>query len=589
MRLSTKLLIICELVLLLLALALLLPTRASMRDQVIGDLKNQLAAVASTAVLQLDAVTHTRVRQAPDEAGEAFQSLREVLRAVRDANDLESDHLYTFYLGEDHQLHFAVMPHEGEPFIGEAYPMKDHHRAALSTGRTATSGLYEDANGRWISAAAPILLPRRAVPQDVVSTPVPPAGEDPQRKPVLAPSALDGAEAAAAPDTADGRENADDFTPTETAEAPASVDDSADPVAAAAPPAARAGATTIDPRDVAPRVVGLLEVTQPAAAYFARYRRLVWLNFAIALLGLGVTSLLGYLVLRRLVIGPVGAIREGVSALARHDFNHRVNLTSRDEFQELGESLNQLATQLNAARAIQAGFFPQQLPEPPGYRMAGASEPCDATGGDYYDAFVLDEHRTAVVVADVTGHGLGPSLLMATCRSALHALAKSGHEPGPLLHRLEDQLAPDLTDGRFITMILGVLHRDGTFTYANAGHAPALVHSVRHGTQRLPSHRPPLGIVIPHADSEHYQSTLQLEPGDQVFLASDGVIESQNADDRHYGHEPVEALLRTPGLSCGPLVERLREELQAHRHPRRADDDVTILCIDRIAIQEVAG
>ena len=559
MRLSTKLLIICELVLLLLALALLLPTRSSMRDQVIADLKNQLAAVASTAVLQLDAVTHTQVRHPRDQDSPAFLELRDILRAVRDANDLESDHLYTFYLGDDHQLHYAVMPHEGQPFVGESYPMKQHHRDALSTGRTAVSGLYDDANGRWISAAAPILLPRRVVPQDVVSTPVPPAAEDADRRPVLPPSAV-----ADDPPTAANPPAAESFEPS--------------PPAAAAP----GPATTLDPRDAAPRVVGLLEVTQPAAAYFARYRRLVWLNSAIAVLGIGVTSLLGYLVLRRLVIGPVGAIRDGVSALARHDFNHRVNLTSRDEFQELGESLNHLANQLNAARAIQAGFFPQQLPEPPGYRMAGASEPCDATGGDYYDAFVLDDQRTAVVVADVTGHGLGPSLLMATCRSALQALAQSGHEPGELIQRLEKQLAPDLTQGRFITMILGVLHRDGTFTYANAGHAPALAHTARHGMQRLPSHRPPLGVLIPHAEADENQSTLHLEPGDRLFLASDGVIESQDADDRHYGHEPVEALLRTPGLACAPLVERLREDLRAHRHPRRADDDVTILCIDRI-------
>ncbi len=332
-------------------------------------------------------------------------------------------------------------------------------------------------------------------------------------------------------------------------------------------------------------VVGLLEVTQPSAAYFARYRRLVWLNSAIAILGIGVTSLLGYLVLRRLVIRPVGAIREGVSALARHEFTHRVNLTSGDEFQELGNSLNHLATQLNAARSIQAGFFPKILPEPPGYRMAGASDPCDATGGDYYDAFILDEHRTAVVVADVTGHGLGPSLLMATCRSALQALAKSGHEPGDLIQRLEAQLEPDLTDGRFITMILGVLHQDGTFTYANAGHAPALVHSETHGTLRLPSHRPPLGVVVP-LESEDVQSTIHLEPGDRVFLASDGVIESQNADDRHFGHEPIEDMLRDGALTCVPLVQRLRDDLATYRHPRRADDDVTILCIDRVAVNK---
>ncbi len=158
MRLSTKLLIIGELVLLLLALALLLPTRSSMRDQVITDLQNQLAAVAATATLQLDGDLHLAVRDPEDATSPAFLKLREQLRAVRDVNQLKSDHLYTFYLGEDQQLHYAVMPHEGEPFVGERYPMKPHHRRALETGRTSVSGLYEDVNGRWISAAAPIRL-----------------------------------------------------------------------------------------------------------------------------------------------------------------------------------------------------------------------------------------------------------------------------------------------------------------------------------------------------------------------------------------------------------------------------------------------
>lgn len=496
MRLSTKLLIISELVLLVLAFALLIPTRAGMREQVTVDLQNQLAAVASTAALHLDGDRHAQVMETRDPDHPAFLSLRDQLRAVRDANGLKSEHLYTFYFGEDQQLHFGVMPHD-KPFVGDIYKIKPHHREALDSGLVAVSDLYDDVNGRWISAAAPI-------------------------------------------------------------------------------------------RDTGGGVVGLLEVTQPSETYFARYDRLLLINTVITLVALAISSLLGYVVLTRLVIRPVNQIHEGLEALGRHDFTHRVDVKTRDEFQTLGDALNTLSDQLNAARSIQAGFFPAELPACQGYRMAGASEPCDATGGDYYDAFKLDEQRTAVVVADVTGHGLGPSLIMATCRSALHALAHSGHEPGELLQRLEKQLVPDLTEGRFITMVLGVLHEDGTFTYANAGHAPAMIRTAAGGVAHLPSHRPPLGVVIP-LDDDDLQSTAVLEPGDRVLLASDGVNEAQNEQHKQFGFGPIERLISDAQLACGQVVATLSQRVSDHRHPRRPDDDVTILCIDRVGVGVAAG
>ena len=334
-------------------------------------------------------------------------------------------------------------------------------------------------------------------------------------------------------------------------------------------------------RDADGRVVGILEVTQPSETYFARYHQLLLVNTVIALVGIGISSLLGYVVLRRLVIKPVGEIHQGLEALGRHDFAHRVKLNTRDEFQTLGEALNTISGQLNVASTIQAGFFPAELPSCSGYRMAGASEPCDATGGDYYDAFRLDETRTAVVIADVTGHGLGPSLLMATCRSALHALAHTGLEPGELLQRLEQQLERDLTHGRFITMLVGVLHEDGRFVYANAGHAPAMVTTAAGGTRNLPSHRPPLGVIIP-LDGEELQSEVQLEPGDRVLLASDGVNEAQNPQNVQFGTDPIHRVMSDGGLACDQVVATLRRDVGTHRHPRPADDDLTILCIDRV-------
>lgn len=345
-------------------------------------------------------------------------------------------------------------------------------------------------------------------------------------------------------------------------------------------------------RDAEGNITGLLEVNQRASAYFARVDEAIITTTVASLVGLLLASAVGYLVLQHLVIRPVGKIHDGMIALANQDFSHETKVQSGDELQELAQTLNHMAKQLNVAKSIQAGFVPANPPQAPGYRFAYRSDPCDATGGDYIDAFDLPDGKTAILVADVTGHGLGPSLIMASCRSALRALARTGLEPGHLVARLERQLMDDLTEGRFITMVVGILHPDGSLTYANAGHAPALV--VRRGEViRLDSHRPPLGIFLdPPGDQDppldDTQTTMSLEPGDRIVLTSDGVNEAQDAQDQQFGLERIETTIRRTDLDADAVVNQLNRQLTLHRGERPAADDVTMLCVDRVALVEVA-
>ena len=112
--------------------------------------------------------------------------------------------------------------------------------------------------------------------------------------------------------------------------------------------------------------------------------------------------------LQKIVIRPLSEIRDGMLALGRRDFAHRVRLHTNDELEALGDTLNNISKQLDVASMVQQGFFPRHLPTHPKYTIAATSVPCEATGGDYYDAFTLDDGRIAILVADVSGHGLGP-------------------------------------------------------------------------------------------------------------------------------------------------------------------------------------
>jgi serine phosphatase RsbU (regulator of sigma subunit) len=488
-RLSFKLLLISELVLLIAVLVLVVPVWTAMRGQVVDNMQNELKAIASTAALQVDGDLHNAIRTMEDADHEAFGALREKLREVQQANGIAINHIYTFYRDGD-QMRFAVMLNpRDELFIGNTYPVQDLMVPVLEQGTVGATELYRDEHGEWISAYAPI-------------------------------------------------------------------------------------------RDARGEVVGLLEVDKDSREYFAEFNYYTRLTIALGLLSVAVSSILGWWVLERIVIKPLSVIQEGIVALGRRDFTHRVKLATNDELKDLGETLNGISKQLDVARLVQQRFFPRTLPAHPSYRLAAKSVPCDATGGDYYDAFTLEDGRIVVLVADVSGHGLGPSLLMASCRSALRGLSRSGLTPGLLVERLGQMLADELTDGRFITLLYGVLDDEGRFTYANCGHGPALITS-NGKLEQLDSHRPPLGVNFGNPIPES-QSTLTLMPGDRLLLASDGLTEAMNASGEYLGLDGVEPVVRDRAATSETVVARLQEALVRHCGGPSTTDDVTMLCVDRL-------
>ncbi len=333
-------------------------------------------------------------------------------------------------------------------------------------------------------------------------------------------------------------------------------------------------------RDSSGEIVGLLEVDKDSEIYTREFRYYTRLSILLGAIALITSALLSSWVLQRLVIRPIFKIREGMLALGRRDFAHRVELQTNDELQDLGQTLNAISRQLDVVRMIQAGFFPKELPDFEGYRIAAESIPCDATGGDYYDAFPIDDGRLALVVADVSGHGLGPSLLMATCRSALRGMSMADLSPGNLVDRLAHLMVEDLTGGRFITLFFGVLSKDGTLTFANYGHGPALLASGGH-LQHLESHQPPLGIMLESTEQER-ESIVVLHSGDRLLLATDGLTEAMDSHGEQLGLAPVVDILLDRSSGAPEVVRRLHDLLIGHCGGPSRTDDVTILCVDRL-------
>jgi phosphoserine phosphatase len=239
---------------------------------------------------------------------------------------------------------------------------------------------------------------------------------------------------------------------------------------------------------------------------------------------------------------------------------------------------------LEVAREIQRGFMPRTLPSVPGYEAATWWFPNEAVGGDYCDVLELRDGRTGLVIADVSGHGLGPSLIMASARAALRALAAEHSSTERLLGLLGRALATDLDDGRFITMALAALDPEAhTLVYANAGHAPALHYRAASGEfQSLEATGLPLGVL----ERPDYPESppCEVRPGDLLFFCTDGIVDAVNEQDQRFGQRRLEALIREhAGDSVQNLVQNVAQSVCRHFVGQHPQDDLTILAAKRLA------
>jgi len=199
---------------------------------------------------------------------------------------------------------------------------------------------------------------------------------------------------------------------------------------------------------------------------------------------------------------------------------------------------------LRIARGIQRHFLPAGAPEVEGLDIFGSSESCDETGGDYFDYFEHDDGRVSMVIADVTGHGVGSALLMATVRAALRALIEAQSELDLLFHQLNNMIRGDLKGGRFITCLMATFAPGGRHMLnVGAGHTPIIHYSVATGKSVLISSLgPPLGIVK-NADFRLGES-VALAPGDVLLFLTDGIIEAASPSGELMGFERLMEVIK---------------------------------------------
>jgi len=247
------------------------------------------------------------------------------------------------------------------------------------------------------------------------------------------------------------------------------------------------------------------------------------------------------------------------------------------------QELRENEEQFRVAREIQQRLFPKSAPRVSGFDIAGLSHAAEATGGDYFDYLPMLHGRLGVVVGDVTGHGIGPALLMAETRAYLRILARNREDVGEILTRANRVLAEDIGYERFITMLLVSLDpQRRTFTYANAGHpAGYVLGAAGQIKSQLKRTGLPLGIKPDMAYPQ--ASATNLSPGDILLLLTDGIEEAMSPDESIFGTERILEIVReNRKKSAREIVDALYAAIRQFAQNAPQLDDVTAVVVKTV-------
>ncbi|MCX7713059.1 MAG: SpoIIE family protein phosphatase [Chthoniobacterales bacterium] len=241
---------------------------------------------------------------------------------------------------------------------------------------------------------------------------------------------------------------------------------------------------------------------------------------------------------------------------------------------------------LQTAREIQSVLLPSYSPNFEGYEIAGVNIPAHQLSGDYFDYIEIDANRLGIVIADVSGKGIGASLIMAMCRSVLRSQATGATSPSEVLRRVNNLLYPDMKEDMFISMVFAILEKDKPFiSLSRAGHEPPLLcHRNTLEVEKILPRGMALGIDKgPVFDRIIEDTVIELAPGDTFILYTDGACEALDANSMEFG---IARLIQNiqANANNGPreIVKSATQEITNFIGNQRQYDDITIIAIQKL-------
>lgn len=248
---------------------------------------------------------------------------------------------------------------------------------------------------------------------------------------------------------------------------------------------------------------------------------------------------------------------------------------------EITQNGQRIETELALANSIQKSMLPNIFPPFPEHKeidLYASMIPAKEVGGDFYDMFLIDDDHLAICVADVSGKGVPASLVMMITKILIKNVTKIEEEVNNAFNRVNNMMCDGNTTGIFVTCWFGVLDlRTGEINFVNAGHNPPLVYSKKNREFTYLETKANL-VLAGMEDTNYTKQSITIEPGDRIFLYTDGVVEATNNEDKLYGEDRLKDYLNNNiELDSNKTILGVKEDIDKFVEGAEQFDDITML------------
>lgn len=265
------------------------------------------------------------------------------------------------------------------------------------------------------------------------------------------------------------------------------------------------------------------------------------------------------------------------------EFNARLNDLVKVKTKELQKAHAELDKELEIAGTVQSGLMPTELPDLLSMRIASAYIPAGKVGGDLYDIILTKDRKVAVVIFDVSGHGVPSALIGAMAKMLFAHHIEKGSTPAEIFTAVNSRLCGYVHTGHYLTAFLGIIDpSNNTMVYSLAGHVRPIVHNPQSGNTRFLKGN---GIFVGHPALEslakYEDNNVAFGRHDKLLLYTDGITEAMNDTGELYGSNRLsEAVEKNGGLDTEEFVSAIVSDSKAFRKGAALSDDFTLLCIE---------
>ena len=300
---------------------------------------------------------------------------------------------------------------------------------------------------------------------------------------------------------------------------------------------------------------------------------------------------------------PLLSVSKGAQIIGNGQLDHKIDIKTGDELEDLADAFNKMAydlkiyiknlqettaakekiqSELNVAREIQLGLLHKIFPPFPDcsqFDLYATLEPAKEVGGDLYDFFFMDDDHLCFALGDVSDKGVPAALFMTITMALIRNTAQASFSPAFMMSKINDTLSADNPRSMFVTLIIGILNiRTGEILYANGGHNPPIL--IRDNDR--PVFKKKLsGPLVGHMDGLPFKDlTLKMNPGDYLFLYTDGVTEALNSKNEFFSDERLLAEIgNAEEKDAEGITREIRTKVREYTGSAPQSDDIAMMMI----------